>query len=189
MNAPAIALLICVGLAAVFASPSAAQGTPSASASSKPQLSEIRSLVHKLQGHTDKLSELMTQYRSLVEQRPQPEGGGAEAKKAHEDQLAKWSAALDRLLLRIDEARTPVVDVKQRLDQLATGQLPTTLAKDVANAKNESEAQRTEADQALAKRKQAARANTPTKNTPTKNTPAKNAPPSDTADLAELDDL
>jgi hypothetical protein len=187
MNARAFALLICVGLAAVSASPSAAQGTPaskstasgskSSASTTKPPLSEIRPLVHKLQGHTDKLQELMTQYRSLVEQRPQPAGGSPEAKKSHEAQLAKWSAALDRLLLRIDEARAPVVEGKQQLDRLAVDQLPTALAKDVVNAQNEADAARTDADQALAKRKPAAPAAKPTKK------------PEAPAPSSELDDL
>jgi hypothetical protein len=56
---------------------------------------------------------------------------------------------------RVDAARAQVVETKQRLDQAATGQLPTGLAKDVANARNEADAQRTAAEQALAKNKPA----------------------------------
>lgn len=156
MNVPAITVLIGFGLAAT----AAAQGTPSGNAaspgaSSKAQLSEIRSLAHELQARTEKLRDLMTQYRSLVEQRPQAEGGSPDAKKAHEDQLAKWNTALERLMRRVDEARAAVVETTQRLDQSATGQLPTSLAKDVASARNEAEAQRTAAEQALAKSKSA----------------------------------
>jgi uncharacterized protein YukE len=156
MNVPAITMLIWFGLAAT----AAAQGTPSGKAaspgaSSKAQLSEIRSLVHDLQARTEKLRDLMTQYRSLVEQRPQAEGGSPDAKKAHEKQLAKWDTALERLMRRLDGARTAVVETTQRLDQLATGPLPTSLAKDVASARNEAEAQRTGAEQALAKNKSA----------------------------------
>jgi hypothetical protein len=156
MNVPAIVILIWFGLATT----AAAQGAPSSKAaspgaSSKTQLSEIRTLVHELQGHTEKLSDLMTQYRSLVGQRPQAEGGSPDAKQAYEDQLAKWSAAVERLLRRVDEARVAVAESKQRLDQAATGQLPTALAKDVANARNDAEAQRTAAEEAVAKNKTA----------------------------------
>jgi len=174
MNVPAITMLIWLGLAAT----AAAQNTPSGKgaspgASSKAQLSEIRSLVHELQARTEKLGDLMTQYRSLVEQRPQAEGGSPDAKKAHEDQLAKWNAALERLLRRVDGARTAVVETTQRLDQSATGELPTGLAKDLASARNEAGAQRTAAEQALAKSKPA-RTSKHAKQTPP---PEKTAPP------------
>ena len=156
MNAFAITVVIWCALAAT----AAAQGTSSGKAASPgaaPQapLSEIRSIVHELQARTEKLSDLMTQVRSIVEQRPQPQGGSPEAKQAHEEQLAKWSAALERLLRRVDATRAEVVETKQHLDQLATGQLPTALAKEVANARNEAEAQRAAAEQALAKNKPA----------------------------------
>lgn len=156
MNVSAITMLIGLGIAAT----AAAQGTPSGKAespseASKAQLSETRSLVHELQARTEKLRDLMTQYRSLVEQRPQAKGESPDAKKAHEDQLAKWGTTLERLLRRVDAARTAVVETTQPLDQSATGQLPTALAKDVANARNEAEAQRTAAEQALAKSKTA----------------------------------
>jgi uncharacterized protein YukE len=166
MNVRAIITLVWFGFATTAAT-AAAQGTPS-----KSQLSEIRSITSELEGRTEKLRDLMEQYRSLVEQRPQAGGGGPEAKKAHDEQLAKWDAALDRLMRRVDASRAEVVETKQRLDQVATGQLPTGLAKDVANAKNEAEAQRTAAEQALAKNKPG---RTPK---PAKQTPAeKPAPP------------
>jgi len=155
MKVSAITMLIWFGLATA----AAAQGRPSGGASpgtsSKAQLSEVRSVVHELEARTEKLRDLMAQYRSLVEQRPQPEGGSPEAKKAHEAQLAKWNTALERLLRRIDAARAAVVETTQSLDQLGTGQLPTALAKDVASARNEAGAQRTAAEQALAKSKPA----------------------------------
>jgi uncharacterized protein YukE len=174
MNVPAIIVLMGCGLAAT----ATAQGTPSekpasSGAPSKAQLSEIRSVVHELEGRTEKLRDLMTQYRSLVEQRPQAEGGSPEAKKAHEDQLAKWSTALERLMRRIETARAAVVETTQRLDQLRSGQLPTSLAKDVASARNEAEAQRTGAEQALAKSKSAARKSKQAKQPPAEKT----APP------------
>ena len=165
MNVRAITLLIWFGLVAT----AAAQDTPSGkaaspAAASKVQLSQVRDLVHELQAHTEKLSDLMTLYRSLVEQRPQAD-----------DQLAKWNAALERLLRRVDEARAAVVATKQRLEQSATGQLPTALAKEVANARNEADAERASAEQALAKSKSTP-ARTPKK---AKQTPAteKTAPP------------
>jgi hypothetical protein len=144
MNVRAIITLVWFGLAAT----AAAQGT-----ASKSQLSEVRSITNELEGHTGKLRDLMEQYRSLVEERPRSGGGSPEEKKAHDAQLAKWDAALDRLMRRVDLARAQVVEAKQRLDQAATGQLPTALAKDVANARNEAEAQRAAAEQALAKNK------------------------------------
>jgi hypothetical protein len=144
MKISAITMLIWI---AVGASTAAAEGTQSGKAASpggtsKTELSEIRSLVHELQGRTEKLSDLMTQYRSHLEQRPQGE-----------EQLAKWEAALDRLYKRMDAARAAVVETMQRLEHVAIDQLPTSLAKDLANARNEAGAQRTAAEQALAKNK------------------------------------
>ena len=140
MKIPAITVLIWFALATA----AGAQGAPSSKSvssgsSSKASLPQIRSLVHDLQGRNEKLRDLNDQYRSLVEQKPQ----GDEA------QLAKWNAALERLLKRIDEARAAVVETKQQLDQSAGETLPTALAKDVANARNEAEAQRAQAEQAL----------------------------------------
>jgi uncharacterized protein YukE len=172
MNVPAITMLIWFGVAAS----AAAQGAPSGKAaggSSKVQLSEVRTLVHELEARTEKLRDLMSQYRSLVEQRPEAQGGSPEAKQAHEAQLAKWNTALDRLLRRVDEARAAVVEMTQRLDQSATGQLPTALAKDVASARNEAGAQRTAAEQALAKSKpRTANASKRGKQTPATEKPA-----------------
>lgn len=147
MKIATIAVMIWVALAATAAA-QAAQGSPSAKpanpgASSK--ASEIRSLVHELQGRTEKLADLMAQYRSHIEQRPQ----------GNDEQLAKWDAALERLLSRIDVARAAVVEGTQRLEQAATGQLATSLAKDVATARNEADAERASAEQALAKSKPA----------------------------------
>lgn len=156
MNVPTITMLIWFGLAATAAAQGAPSGkAPNPRASSNARLSEIRSLVHELQARTEKVHDLMAQYRSLVEQRPQAKGGSPDAKKAHEDQLAKWSTAQDRLLRRVDGARAAVVETTQRLDQSATGPLPTALAMEVANARNEAEAQRAAAEQALAQSKAA----------------------------------
>lgn len=139
--------LISVLFVLTFAATAFAQGTSSdkSGGSAKPQLSEIRSLVNALQGQTDKLRQLMEQYRSLVEQRPPG--------KAHSEELDKWDAALERLLVRIDAAHTTVAETSQRLDQSAKGNLPTSLAKDVANAHNDAQAQRLEAEQVIAKNK------------------------------------
>jgi hypothetical protein len=146
MNIPAISIVIWFGLVAA----AAAQGAPSSKAASsgegsKAQLSEVRSLVHELQAQTEKLRDLMTQYRSLVEQRPQGQG----------EQIEKWNSALERLLRRLDTAHAAVADATQRLDQSAKGQLPTGLAKEVASAHNDAEAERTAAEQVLAKNKPA----------------------------------
>jgi hypothetical protein len=137
---------ICLLVGLVLASGAAAQGASSAkgqgSGESSKSLSAIRSLVHELQGRTEKLSDEMNVYRSMVEQKPK--GGGDE----------KWSAALERQLKRIDAARASVVEGLQQLDQAAKGsKLPTSLGKDVANAHNEADAQRAAAEQALAQNK------------------------------------
>ena len=157
MKVTAITMLIWLGLATVAAGQGTASSkAPSSGPASKAQLSEIRSLVHELELRTDKLRDLMAQYRSLVERRPQPEGASPEAKKAHDDQLAKWSASLERLLAKLDGGRAAVVETVQQLNQAVTGQLPTGLAKDVANARNDADAQRAAAEEALVKSKPAA---------------------------------
>lgn len=167
MRAHAFILLCSFGLAAM----AAAQGTESGKAasrgaSSNPSLSEVRSLLHELQARNEKLHELMQQYRSHLEQRPQ--SGNAEG-------LAKWNAALERLIRRIDQARAAVVETEQRLDPSATGSLPTGLAKEIASAHNEAEAERTAAEHALAKNKPApARTSKQPKQAPA---PAKPSPP------------
>ena len=148
----------------------AAQGATS----SKASLSEVRSLVHELQGRNEKLRDLNDQYREVVGQKPQ---------STDQAQLDKWSAALERLLRRIDEARAAVVETKGKLDQAAAKQqLPTSLGKDVANAHNEAEAQRAAAEQALAKPKPGKQK--PAKQKPVAEKPA--PPPSD--DLDGLDE-
>jgi hypothetical protein len=174
------AFSVLIGL--VLATAAAAQGTPSGKAdspgrASKGQLSEVRSVVHELQGHTEKLRDLMAQYRSLVEQRPQAEGGSPDEKKAHEAQLERWSAAVERLLKRVDGARAQVVETVQRLDRAVTGELPTALAKDVASARNEADAERANAEQALTKSKTSpARKSKPAKQPPASDKPTPELP-------------
>lgn len=169
MNIRAIIMLIGLGLAA----PAAAQGTANSKQSSQgsasqADLSQIRSVVNELQARTEKLHELMGQYRSMVEDRPQSQ-----------EAQAKWNTALDRLMRRIDAARAAVVETEQRLDPMAKRSLPTSLAKDVADAHNEAEAQRTAAEQALNKNKPApAKAAKPAKQAPT-NQPARLELPDD----------
>lgn len=157
----------------------AAQGSPvnksGSPGTSKTSLSDVRSLVHELQGRNEKLRDLMEQYREVVGQKPQ---------SSDEAQLDKWGAAIERLLRRIDEARAAVVETKQKLDQAVAGQqLPTSLGKDVANAHNDAEAQRAAAEEALAKNK-----SKPAKQKSAKQKPAEKpaAPPSD--DLDGLDE-
>jgi hypothetical protein len=175
MHIRAIVLLITLG----FVSTAAAQ----AASGSKPKLSEVRSLVHSVQGHTDQLRELMAEYRSLVENRPQPEGGSPEAKKAHDAQLARWSAALDRLLKRIEQVHALVAEASPRLGEFSKAELPTALAKDVANAYNEAEAERANASQALAKKPA-------TKGKGGKPAPASAKPkPAENNELDDLDDM
>jgi hypothetical protein len=161
MKFTAISVLIWFALATTAAAQGTSSGKSTSSGpSSKASLAEIRSHLHELQRRNEKLADLMEQYRSLVEQRPQA---------ADEAQLAKWNGALDRLLRRIDEGRAAVVETKQPLDQSVNQQLPTALAKDVANARNEAEAQRAAAEQALAKSK-------PAKQKPAKQKPASEKP-------------
>jgi len=138
MNVRAITLLSCLAWA-----------TTAVAEAPKAQLSEIRAQVHELEGATSKLGDLMTQYRSLVEQRPQKQGGSPEANKAYEEQLAKWTRAVDRLMRRIDKAHATLVEKSKNLDGPSKTNLPTNLAKDVANAHNEAEAERVAAEQAL----------------------------------------
>jgi DNA repair exonuclease SbcCD ATPase subunit len=141
MKIPAIIVLIWFGIVAMAAAQGGPVGKGSSQDATQAQLTEIRSVVHELEARTEKLHELMEQYRSMVEQRPQGED-------------AKWNAALDRLLHRIDDAHAAVVETTQRLHQASDGRrLPTALGKDVANALNEAGAQRTAAEQALAKNK------------------------------------
>lgn len=140
---------ITVGVWLLLATAAAAQGASSAkgegSTESSKSLSGIRSLVHELQGRTERLSDEMNVYRTLVEQKPKGSSGEA---------LDKWSAALERQLHRIDAARASVVETLQQLDAAAKGaKLPTSLGKDVANAHNEADAQRAAAEQALAQNK------------------------------------
>ena len=165
MNVIVITALSWLALAAT----AAAQSAPSVKAASPnaSQLSQIRSLAHQLQGQTEKLSDLMSQYFSLVEQRPRAQGGTADVKKGNDEQVARWDTAVERLLRRVDTARAAVVETMQRLEQLTTGQLPTTVAKDVTRARNEAVAQRTAAEQALASNKPVlARATKPAKPAP-----------------------
>lgn len=179
MKLPAFTVLIGLALATTAAAQGASSSKATSSGtSSKTQLSEVRSTVHELEGQTDKLSELLTQYRSLVEQRPQPEGSSPEAKKAHQDQLAKWDSAIERLLVRLDGARAVVVETTQRLEKSISGELPTALAKDVAKALNEAGAERANAEQVLVKNK-SSRKSKPAKQAPTEKEPD----PSDTDDL------
>lgn len=141
MKIPAIIMLIWFGLVATAAAEGAPTGKGAGQDATQAQLTEIRSVVHELEPRTEKLHELMEQYRSMVEQRPQ---GSDE----------KWRASLDRLLKRIDDARAAVAETTQRLHQVSDGRrLPTALGKDVANALNEAGAQRTAAEQALANNK------------------------------------
>lgn len=148
MRTSAIIMASCLS----FAASAAAQGgeRTSPESSSKSPLAQVRSLANALQGHTEKLADLVSIYRSMLEQRPQSRGKSPEQKKAYDEEFAKWSGAVERQLTRIEQTRTLVVDTLQALDQAAKSQpLPTSLAKDVANAHNEASAQRSAADQAL----------------------------------------
>src|SRR5688500_8277041 len=131
MKISAIIGLIWLALAATAAGQSKASSNASPGAPSKASLAEVRAVVHELEGRTEKLRELLSQHRSLVEQRPESD-----------EQLAKWSAALDRLLVRIEGAHATIVETIQRLDKSITGELPTGLGKDVARVRNEADPER-----------------------------------------------
>jgi hypothetical protein len=172
MKISVITGLIGLVLAATAAGQTkSSSNTTSSGAPAKAALAEVRSIVHELEGHTEKLRELLSNHRSLAERRPEPEGGSPEAKKAHDEQLAKWEAALERLLVRLEAARATLVETTQRLDKSITGELPTGLAKDVARVRNEAEPERAMAEQVLAKKPAARKAK------PAKTTPAKPAAP------------
>lgn len=167
MKISAITGLIWLALAATGAAQSKSiDNTASPSGSSKASLAEVRANVHELEGRTENLRELLSQHRSLVERRPQSE-----------EQLAKWSSALERLLVRIDSARAAVVETIQRLDKSIKGELPTGLAKDVARARNDAEPERAMAEQVLAKKPASARKSKPAKPA------AEKAPPPSNEDL------
>jgi len=156
MKVTAITALIWLALAATAAGQSKSSGNADSPGVSKASLAEVRAVVHELEGHTEKLRELLSQHSSLVDERPESEGASPEAKKAHDKQLAKWSSALERLLVRIADAHTTVVETVQRLDKSITGELPTGLAKDVAKVRNEADPERATAEQVLSKKKPAA---------------------------------
>lgn len=157
--------LIWLALAATASGQAKSSGNPQGAAQSKASLAEVREIVHELEGRTENLRELLSNHRSIVENRPESE-----------EQQVKWEAALARSLVRLESARAAVVETTQRLDKAITGELPTGLAKDVARVRNEAEPQRAMAEQALAKKPPPARKAKPSK--PAKAT-EKPAQPSD----------
>ncbi|MDD9935593.1 MAG: hypothetical protein OXT09_18425 [Myxococcales bacterium] len=167
MNVRAITFLVGVGLAAGAV---AQQKAPGPSQSPKARLAEIRSRVHDLEAATGKLRDLMGQYRSLVERQPSGDGKRVE----------KWNRAVERLLRRVRKSHGNVVEATARLDEVAQGRLPTSVAKDVANARNDAEATRGAAEEALAKHKPS-----PPKKEKAKKEPAREHPDDDP--LRDLD--
>lgn len=164
MKVSAITGLIWLALVATaFGQTKSTGNEPSSGVQSKSALAEVRTIVHELEGRTEKLRELLANHRSLVEQRPESQ-----------EQLEKWDAALERLLVRIESAHAALLETTQRLDKTITGELPTGLAKDVAKARNEAEPERAMAEQVLAaKRKSAAAKKTkPAKQAPSEKTPS-----------------
>jgi len=139
MNVRAITILVGLGLAT--ASGAAAQSkSPGPSVSSKSRLAEVRSRVHDLEATTSKLRVSMEDYRSLTEQRP-----SSDDKKGND----RWNRAMARLMERVRTTHAAIVDRTQRLDEVTKEPLPTSLGKDVADARNEAEATRADAEQAL----------------------------------------
>ena len=181
MKLRAITVLTCLLLAATAVAQGASKDKASSSApATKAQLSEVRSIVSELEKAGSKLSGLITDYRSMMEQRPQSRGASADAKKAQDDQLARWEAAVERLLNSLEKTHLAVVETTKRLDQATHATLPTSLAKDVATARNAADAARVAAEQVLSKRKP--------KKASARRTD-KSAPKADPADAHLLDDL
>jgi hypothetical protein len=169
MKTAIIAALICLG----FVGGAAAEGkpkAPSSSRASKAQLSEIRSVVRDLEKAGSTLEAQLSDYRSLMSKRPAT---------SQKEQFAKWEAVIERLLDSMTRTHTKVVDTTKRLDQVSTAKLPTSLAKEEADARNAAGAARAAAEQVLAKRK-------PKKK---KTTAKKPAPKRDEAEAHLLDDL
>ena len=160
MRIAAIALSIGLGLTAG----AAAQGTsknvsndrspPSGAPATKSQMDEIRKLVHELERSTSKLNVLMEDYRNLLDKRPKSRGGGSpEAKAAHDKELERWQAALDRVVRSIHKTHAAIGETTKRLDTATTAKLPTSLGKEVANARNAAGPLSAAAEQVLAKHK------------------------------------
>jgi len=164
MKISAIAGLLWLALAATAFGQAKSSSNPAGPVQSKASLAEVREIVHELEGRTERLRELLSNHRSIVENRPESE-----------EQQVKWESALERSLVRVESARAALVETTERLDKAITGELPTGLAKDVARVRNEAEPQRAMAEQVLAK-KPAPRKAKPAK--PAKAT-EKPAPPSD----------
>ena len=166
MKTTIIASLVCLGLTMT----AAAQDKPSAGGATKAQLSEIRSIVRDLEKAGSTLNAQIGDYRELMDKQPP---------KNQKEQVAKWEAVIERLLDSMTKTHTRVVDTTKRLNQASTAKLPTSLAKEEADARNAAEAARAAAEQVLAKRK-------PKKQTAK---PDKPAPKRDEAEAHLLDDL
>src|SRR5690349_2149542 len=110
MKVSAITLVGLLLAAPAVAQTKSSSNATSSSAPSKASLSEVRAIVHELEGHTEKLRELLSNHRSLVERRPEMQGSGPEAKKSYDEQLAKWESALDRQLDRIQSAHAALIE-------------------------------------------------------------------------------
>jgi len=140
-----ITLSFCLGLAATAAAEGAPKGKATSSAkATRAQVKEIRSIVHELERQSSKLSVLLDDFRTLSAKRP---------RKAQKEQLARWDAAFNRLLRSMQKTQTALVETGKRLDQAATVKLPTTLHKEVADARNAAEPVRLAVKPLLAKNK------------------------------------
>ena len=172
MRISAITLSICLGLAVTAAAEGAPKGkAASSSRASKVQVKEIRSIVHELERLSSKLGVLLNDFRSISEQRPP---------KAQQKQRARWEAAFDRLLRSLQKTHAALVQTTKRLNQTTTVKLPTSLDKEVADARKGAEPVRRAAKPVLAKHK--SRLKKRPKRT-------KKAPAASDADAHLLDDL
>ena len=145
MRVAAITLSLCLGLAGTAAADDGPKGkNENADGAAKSRMAEVRSIVRDLERSTSTLTVLLKDVRGHLEERPP---------KAQQQQLERWEGAFDQLLRSLQKAHAAVVETTKRLNEGATAQLPTSLAKEVANARNEAEPMRAAAEQVLKQHK------------------------------------
>lgn len=127
MKVSSIVVSICLGLSAPAFAQSAAKGkTTSSARASKAQVEEIRSIVHELERLSSKLDVLLKDAHSISAQRPP---------KSQKKQLARWDSAFNRVLRSMQKTHTALIEATKRLDQATGVKMPTSLDKEVANAR------------------------------------------------------
>lgn len=172
MKILAFTLSFCLGLAVTAAAEGAPKGkAASSSRASKDQLKEIRSSVRELERLSSTVDMLLKDVRSISAQRPP---------KAQKKQVARWEAAFNRVLRSLQKTHAALVETTKRLDQAITVKLPTSLDKEVSDARLAAEPARRAAKPVLAKHR--SRLKKKAKRT-------KKAPAASDADAHLLDDL